>query len=46
MHKFDASGNLGGSALLCETGNAKKLRFFLRGVFDGLRGRMGPLNLP
>lgn len=32
--------------LLCETGNAKKLRFFLRGVFDGLRGRMGPLNLP
>lgn len=31
--------------LLWETGKAQKLRFSLRGVLDGLRGRMGRLDL-
>ena len=30
--------------LLWETGKAKKLRYCLRGLFDGLRGRMGRLD--
>lgn len=32
--------------LLAESDKGIKCRFFLRGVFDGLRSRMGPLELP
>ena len=32
--------------LVAESGKWKKCRFFLRGVVDGLRGRMGRLELP